>query len=88
MVGLAVSAATVWIGIRWRWRAAVQEGRAFFVAILYACFYGLFLRLIGRSLGGISLASFLLVVGLTTGAVLVVVIRLRSFMAAQTWGGD
>lgn len=88
VVGLAVSAATVWIGIRWRWRAAVQEGRAFFVAILYACFYGLLFRLIGHSLGRISFASFLLVVGLTTGAVLVVLNRLRSFMAVQTWGGD
>jgi uncharacterized membrane protein len=71
VVGFALSAAAVWLGVRKHWTEVVNTGATFFVIFLYTKFYDWWWEVMPKYL-------FFLVVGLTAVLFLVVMKRLRS----------
>jgi hypothetical protein len=71
LLGFAMSAATIWLGIARRWKEAVYTGTFFFIVLLFLEFANWWWAWMPKYL-------FFLIVALTSVAVVMVLKRLRS----------
>jgi hypothetical protein len=76
LLGFALSAAAIWLGIAARWREVVYSGTFFFVALLFLEFVNWWWAWMPRYL-------FFLIVALTSVAVVIGLKRLRRLLAAR-----
>jgi len=76
LLGFAMSAATIWLGIARRWREAVYTGTFFFVALLFLEFVNWWWAWMPKYL-------FFLIVALTSVAVVIGLKRLRSTLTSR-----
>jgi hypothetical protein len=76
LLGFAMSAATIWIGIARRWKEAVYAGTLFFVALLFLEFVNWWWAWMPKYL-------FFLIVALTSVAVMIGLKRLRATLTAR-----
>lgn len=81
VLGFALSAAAIWLGLRRRWPEAVNTGTAFFVVFVWVKFVDWFWDWMPRYL-------FFLIVGATAVAALLILKRLRAAAAASHAGGE
>jgi hypothetical protein len=76
LLGFAMSAATIWLGIARRWKEAVYTGTFFFVALLFLEFVNWWWAWMPKYL-------FFLIVALTSVAVMIGLKRLRAILTAR-----
>ncbi|MCP5066565.1 MAG: DUF2157 domain-containing protein, partial [bacterium] len=76
LLGFAMSAATIWLGIARRWRETVYTGTFFFVALLFLEFVNWWWAWMPKYL-------FFLIVALTSVAVMIGLKRLRTTLTAR-----
>ena len=81
VLGFALSAGAIWLGLRFPWPEAVNTGTAFFVVFTWVKFVDWFWDWMPRYL-------FFLIVGATAVAALLILKRLRAAAAASHVGGE